>query len=80
MFDKAVVETREKCVDNILLFGADKPGVEFHGIAEDHYRDTKMEAPMYHVVPSHASRRRLQDKQYDWMRERERERLRLIHY
>lgn len=63
VFDKAVIEPGEEGVDNVLLFGADQPSIELHGIAEDHCRYTKMQPPVNHVVPSHARWRRLQDKQ-----------------
>ncbi len=54
VLDKTVIESREESVDNVLLLRADEPRIELHGIAEDHRRDAKMEAPVYHVVPSHA--------------------------
>lgn len=63
MFEKTFIEAREKGVHNIHFLGADQPGVELHGIAEDHSRDSKMEAPVDHVVPCHTSRRWPQDEQ-----------------
>lgn len=56
VFDKTVIESREEGIDNVLLLRADEPSIELHGIAEDHRRDTKMEAPVHHIVPSHARR------------------------
>ena len=56
VFDKTVIESREEGIDNVLFLRAHDPSIELHGIAEDHCRDTKMEAPVNHVVPSHARR------------------------
>ena len=56
VLDKTVIESREEGIDNVLFLRAHDPSIELHGIAENHCRDTKVEAPVNHVVPTHACR------------------------